>query len=56
MEMGLTQELSDKLNEIKIKVLRKFKHERYLQLNEEKGRVRDKRTLLAISAEIRALK
>ena len=33
--MGFSQELCDKLNEIKRNVLRRFKHQRFVELNEE---------------------
>jgi len=55
----LSQELSHKLNEIKINVLRRFKHQRFVELNEELKKVdkkRDKKSYVFLNSEIRALK
>ena len=56
--MGLTEELSEKVKEIKINVMRKFKHQRFVELNEELKTInkKDKKSYLALTGEIRALK
>ena len=56
--MGLSEELSNKLNEIKRNVMRRYKNEKYLALNEElkKTNKKDKKTVFYLNAEIQTLK
>ena len=56
--MGLTQELSDKVNRIKSDVMRRFKYQRFTELNEELKKLnkKDKKTLRLLDGEIKALK
>ena len=56
--MGLTALQSNKLNELKRDVLRRFKNQKYHSLNEELKNCnhKDKNTLTLLNAQIRALK
>ena len=56
--MGLTEDLSNKLNEIKSDTLRRFKHLKFLELNEElkKTNKKEKKAIAILNADIQALK
>ena len=56
--MGLTEELSDKLNELKREVMRRYKHQKYEELTEKikQTNKRDKKTLMLLNTEIQVLK